>query len=109
MDKRIKTDSNLILSGLGFYFDETVMITNTFENLHSGDAQMTRFSRSKIRSNPVFIVASGPSLDKDIEWIKKNQDKAVVFACGSAIMPLLRNGIQPDFSVETVSNAGRYH
>jgi len=61
---------------------------------------MIRFDLNKIRKCPALIVASGPSLDKDIEWLKANQNKAVVFACGSAIMPLLRNGIQPDFTVE---------
>ncbi|MFC1673562.1 6-hydroxymethylpterin diphosphokinase MptE-like protein [Pseudomonadota bacterium] len=98
--ERIYKDVSLILSGLGFYFDETVMLANTHANLCDGDAQMVRFNRGKIRSHPAFIVASGPSLDKDIEWIKANQDKAVIFACGSAILPLLRNGIQPDFTVE---------
>lgn len=98
--QRIYKDVNLILSGLGFYFDETVMIANTHANLSSGDARMIRFASDKIKSYPVFIIGSGPSLDKDIEWIKKNQDKAVIVACGSAIMPLMRNGIQPDFQVE---------
>jgi len=98
--EQIQKDVNIILSGLGFYFDETVMITNTHENLHADDVEMIRFSRDTLRSYPAIIVASGPSLDKDIEWIKKHQDQVIIFACGSAIMPLLRNDIQPDFQVE---------
>ena len=97
---RVRVDQHLILSGLGFYFDETVMIANNHQNFCSGDATMTRYSIDKIRKHPAFVVASGPSLDKDIEWIKKNTENAVIFSCGSAIMPLLRNGIQPDFHVE---------
>lgn len=100
LTERLHKDVYLILAGLGFYFDETVMIANTHANLCTGDAQMIRFAKEKIRAYPAFIVASGPSLDKDIEWIKANQDKAIIFACGSAIMPLMRNGIAPDFTVE---------
>lgn len=100
VNQRLYRDLSLILSGLGFYFDETVMLTNTHENLSSGDASMIRFQTGKIKSYPAFVCASGPSLDKDIEWIKNNQDKAVIFACGTAILPLKRNGIEPDFQVE---------
>lgn len=100
LQTRFRTDFHIIMSGLGFYFDETVMIKNTHENLCSGKAMMARYSPSKIRPLPAFIIGSGPSLDKDIEWIKENQDKAVVFSCGSAVMPLLRAGIQADFQVE---------
>lgn len=97
---RVRHDAHIIMSGLGFYFDETIMINNTHANLSGGDASMIRFTPSVTRSHPVFIIGSGPSLDKDIEWIKENQEKAVIFACGSAIMPLMRAGIQPDFHVE---------
>lgn len=100
INQRLKTDANLILSGLGFYFDETVMIANTHENLRHGDAEMIRFCRHTVRHYPVIIVGSGPSLDKEIEWLKKNQDKAVIVSCGTAILPLKRHGIEPDFQVE---------
>lgn len=108
MYQRLHSDIHLILSGLGFYFDETVMLANTHENLRSGTAKMVRFTRDKIKAYPVFIVASGPSLDKDMEWIKANQDKAIIIACGSAIMPLLRNEVQPDFTVE-IENIPELH
>ena len=108
MYERLHNDIHLILSGLGFYFDETVMLANTHENLHAGTARMARFDRNKIRGYPIFIIASGPSLDNDMEWIKINQDKAVIVACGSAIMPLLRNGVQPDFTVE-IENIPELH
>lgn len=98
--QRISVDAHIIMSGLGFYFDETVMINNTHANLSGGNASMMRFEHKAIRSYPAFIIGSGPSLDKDIEWIKENQENAIVFACGSAIMPLMRAGIQPDYQVE---------
>lgn len=100
LQERIKSNTNIILAGLGFYFDETVMIANTYENLHAGKAQMIRFSGKSFRKYPAFIVATGPSLDKDIAWLKDNKENAVIFACGTANMPLLKAGIVPDFQVE---------
>ncbi|MBL4614793.1 MAG: motility associated factor glycosyltransferase family protein [Magnetovibrio sp.] len=97
---RMRQDAHLIMSGLGFYFDETIMIANTHANLSGGDANMIRYSPQTIRKYAAFIIGSGPSLDRDIEWIKENQNNAVIFACGSAIMPLMRAGIQPDFHVD---------
>lgn len=98
--QRLREDAHILLSGLGFYFDETIMLNNTYANLNRDNAYMARFSHTTMRSHPAFIVGSGPSLDHDIEWIKNNQDKAVVFSCGSAIMPLRKAGIRPDFQVE---------
>lgn len=100
LQKQMRYESHIILSGLGFYFDETIMIANTYANLSTDHARMCRYSKSKIRTYPAFIVGSGPSLDKDIEWIRENQENAIIFSCGSAIMPLMRAGIQPEFQVE---------
>ncbi len=46
---------------------------------------------------PVFVIGSGPSLDNDIRFIRKNQDKAIIIACGTAIDTLYHAGIKPDF------------
>src|SRR5690606_32739099 len=48
---------------------------------------------------PAFVVGTGPSLDGLLGFIKENQDKAVIFACGTAIDPLLANGLQPELWV----------
>ncbi len=46
-----------------------------------------------------FIVGSGPSLDGAIEYLKEHQHDAIVIACGSAIGPLIKAGIIPDYEV----------
>lgn len=48
---------------------------------------------------PVIIVAAGPSLDKNIEFLSKAKGKACIIACDTALKPLLRRGIIPDFFV----------
>lgn len=50
----------------------------------------------KFKKLPVFIVGSGPSLDHDIQFLRKNQDKAIIIACGTAIDTLYHAGIKPD-------------
>ena len=48
---------------------------------------------------PVIIIAAGPSLDKNIELIKKTKGKACIIACDTALKPLLKRNIVPDFFV----------
>lgn len=54
-----------------------------------------------IQNFPVFIIGSGPSLDNDFSFIAKNQDKAIIIACGTAIDALYHYGIKPDFYANT--------
>ncbi|MDK9707983.1 MAG: DUF115 domain-containing protein [Desulforhopalus sp.] len=46
-----------------------------------------------------FIVGAGPSLNETLQYIKTHQQDAVIVSCGSAITPLLRAGIVPDYEV----------
>ncbi|MGV2884493.1 6-hydroxymethylpterin diphosphokinase MptE-like protein [Paenibacillus taichungensis] len=41
------------------------------------------------------IVASGPSLNGDIEWLKKMKDHALIISAGSNIQALLNYGVTP--------------
>ena len=45
---------------------------------------------------PILYIAAGPSLDENIEWIKKNQDKFFIVTIGSAYKKLLSNNIKID-------------
>ncbi len=57
--------------------------------------------KEEYKNTPVFIIGSGPSLDHDIPFIRKYQDKAVIIACGTAIDALYHAGIKPDFYANT--------
>lgn len=46
---------------------------------------------------PCVIVAAGPSLNKNIDELKKIQKRACIIACDTAMKPLLSHGIVPDF------------
>lgn len=57
---------------------------------------------------PVFIVGNGPSLDSAIDSIKSLREQAIVISCGTALMPLYKNGIVPDFHAEIEQNRSTY-
>lgn len=52
--------------------------------------------KDKFKDVPAFIVANGPSLDKNIHELKEVQDKGLVISTESAIIPLMKNHIKPD-------------
>ena len=48
-------------------------------------------------NKPALIVSAGPSLSKNIDFIKHNRNKFVIFCVGPAFKTLIRNGFTPDF------------
>ena len=84
----------------GNYIDECIMIRHSFENIRSHSFHLLEASRQPRRSEPVFIIGSGPSLDQDAAEIRRLRQKCIVFSCGSALQACLSHGIRPDFHVE---------
>ncbi|HBY02485.1 MAG TPA: hypothetical protein DEG92_08130, partial [Rikenellaceae bacterium] len=63
--------------------------------------------RPKLEKRSVIaVVASGPSLDHDLQWLKRNQDKMIIFAVHSSVRTLKQHGIKVDlqFSLDTLLN-----
>jgi hypothetical protein len=58
---------------------------------------------------PVIIVAPGPSLKKNIEYIKKVRSRVLLFAFSHSITPLTRAGIVPDFVLTVDPQDVSYH
>ncbi|WP_155591962.1 motility associated factor glycosyltransferase family protein [Lysinibacillus cavernae] len=56
-------------------------------------------SYPKYKKEIACIVASGPSLNKTVSWLKEIQDKVEIFAVGSALKLLLLNGITPTAAI----------
>lgn len=52
---------------------------------------------NKLENKPAIIVSAGPSLNNNIDILKKYRDKVCLFAVGTAYKTLKRNGIEPDF------------
>ncbi len=56
---------------------------------------------SKFNDVPVLLVAAGPSLDESITYIHLIRDKCLIFAVGTALRPLIGQGIDPDLIIIT--------
>lgn len=98
----------LLPISIGFVEDEWVMLRHCGTNLLQNDFRLLE-DRPRLEKNlPAFVVGSGPSLDQSIEAIKRLQGQAVVFSCGTGILPLLRNGIRPDFHCELENGYNSY-
>ena len=57
------------------------------------------------KDKTALVISAGPSLDKNLETIKKYRNKVIIFSVGQALRSLQNNGITPDFVglVETSS------
>jgi hypothetical protein len=98
----------LLPISIGFVEDEWVMLRNCGTNLLRNDFKLLD-NRPRLEKNlPAFVVGSGPSLDQSMEAIKRLQGQAIIFSCGTGILPLLRNGIRPDFHCELENGHSSY-
>ncbi|WBW95462.1 motility associated factor glycosyltransferase family protein [Oceanirhabdus sp. W0125-5] len=82
------------------YFSEEWMF-NQFQNIKSFniDSLPLESFLGEFENIPAIIVGAGPSLDKQLETLKKLNNKAIIFAAGSSINILEKNGITPHFEV----------
>ena len=53
----------------------------------------------KFTGQAALVAAAGPSLLENINFIKNNREKFVIFAVNKSLQTLLNNGITPDFVV----------
>lgn len=72
-----------------------------FSNLaNNTESIMTSYSfdqfKGKFADIPAIIVASGPSLDKNIEQLKKANGKALIIACDASMRACEKHGVKPD-------------
>ena len=74
---------------------------NVFHNaLHVNNGYKTeQFTEFIPRDIPTFVVGAGPSLDKNIDELKRAKGKGFIIACDTAVKPLLAHGIVPDIYV----------
>lgn len=51
--------------------------------------------KEMVGGRPLVSVASGPSLEKNVHLLKGMEDRCVIVACDTVLLPLLRRGIRP--------------
>ena len=82
--------------GWGSFEDEIIGLKNAFAN--AKNAPFLRLD-SKLKT-PICVVGSGPSLESNIDFIRANQDKMLIFSCGTALKVLKAHNIIIDFQIE---------
>ena len=92
-----------ITSLLGFFDDYAFGISHGAYAFSKGNNHFVKkgVPLERYKNVPVFVIGSGPSLDKDIAFIQQYQDKALIIACGTAADSLFHTGIKPDFFANT--------
>ena len=53
--------------------------------------------KNRFRDIPCIVVGAGPSLDKNIRYLRKACERALILCCDAALKPLLSHGIVPNF------------
>ena len=72
-------------------------LKENYKNLH-----ITKEFKTQIfQEYPTLVLASGPSLLKNIEWIKTNQNKFIIIAVASSLKILHKYDIHPDIVTQT--------
>jgi hypothetical protein len=84
-------------------------IENSFGNLLGlSESMPLNALKDSMAGIPAVIVASGPSLSKNIGELKKAGDRAWIIAVDSALSPLMENGIRPHAVVSVDYNEFTY-
>ena len=77
-------------------------LINTVSNLAKVQEQnyyLLSDLENKFQGQTALVAAAGPSLSENIEYIKTNRNKFVIFAVNKVAKHLIENGITPDFVV----------
>ena len=92
------------LSFLGYATDELNQLVDATNNISKSTSlsllstSLNQQRQPKLETG-VILVASGPSLDSNIEWLKKNHLNYTIIASGSSFGTLVRNHIHVDYLV----------
>lgn len=77
--------------------DTLVGLYNMIDNVpHVLRSQRLSSLRNVYEGKPAFIVANGPSLDKNVELLSQAKGKALILAAESSLKPCLKRNIEPD-------------
>ncbi len=88
----------------GWYEDQRAGLVNALGSIIAGRKVYTGKRVSEFQR--IAIIGAGPSLDASIAYLKQHSEDFIIFACGTAITPLLKNDIVPDYHIhqERTSN-----
>lgn len=77
------------------FYPSLKMLLKNMQNLFE-ETPLVHF-KDVYKGKTAVVVSAGPTLDRNIETLKKFRDKYILFAVGTALKTLSANGITPDF------------
>jgi hypothetical protein len=98
--KRLHEAIEFAFVNRGFFEDELRMMTNAVANFAGNDFRLLEGKPRLARPETAVIAGAGPSLDESFETLHRIRDRIVLFSCGTALRPLLKNGLVPDYHCE---------
>jgi len=104
---RRSTVHHAILMDDSYYHVLSKNVLRNFSQI-DGAFYANRFKKA-FQNVPAVICGAGPSLQEELETLRTLEDKALLFAGGSAIAALSRQGILPHFGVAIDPNHEEVH
>lgn len=101
---RFISEHPLIAGATGYVDDERISLAHTVNHLQRG-CTILNCDAPQQQAVPAFIIGNGPSLDKQIAYIKAHQHHAILISCGTTLSSLYKAGITPHFHIETERTA----
>ncbi len=92
--------TRVIADSDGFFEDECLMLKNASDNLSARAHRILVPGTATQPCPPAVIIGSGPSIDGEIETLKRLRDKCLFISGGTGLGVLLESGIRPDFHCE---------
>lgn len=80
---KLRPAVKLVCENISYLLDESLLLS--FKDIY--------------KDKTAVVVSAGPSLDRDIEILKKYKDNVIIITVSQALRTLWQNGITPDFVV----------
>ena len=77
------------------FYPSLKMLIKNIPNLYN-EKPLAKF-KNIFKEKTAVIVSAGPTLDRNIETLKKYRDRFILFTVGTAVKTLYKNHIKPDF------------
>lgn len=97
LQDELKKQRNDVGTNASFQGRWTTNVLRNYQDILSSPNILTDIDHEHFQGKPVILVAAGPSLNPELELIRKiiNEKRAYVFSVGSAINALLAHDIVP--------------
>ncbi len=84
----------------GFFEDECLMLRNAAANIADKNVHVLAPGAATSGAPPAIVVGSGPSIDGEIETLRRLRDRCLLISGGTGLGVLLEAGLKPDFHCE---------